>query len=596
MTHPSNAAGLTLWQRLLAPRGFIAAALVVTALYAALQLTPSSYAIALQMIGVNDAGPLFGFAQPERSDEWALWTPYVQIAINNGFARIEHISPYEADLRNFNALPLWDWGLVFKPQLWTFFVLPPAAAFSLMFAILLAACWIGWYLLARELRFSDTAAAIFSLSMFALPYVQLWWTTTGPLVAFFPWLLLACIVPMRPWLRIPLLVWITGTFLLSHFYMIFIGSLAFAGAVIVLALRPDVLTLRRIAICLAGGAIGFGLVVLYLWGPFQIMADTVYPGHRDNLPGGIVPYSWLLAHLFPHFVSSRWEPFYWNGIEIGTGGSYALLFTLVFVNVQRLRDVIAARTKEDRATRWALAVLGIGVLTILAWWCLPIPSYVVKPLFWNTSAPQRLAFAMGLLSHLVAFVLLLRVGAVASLTRIAVALALVAIAAALSKFVLFDANLKGLKYDLLIVPLLLAAYWIGRKYRAWGYGLLFCGALSNALIFVPFNPVQRAGPIFAKHDTPVLRDLRAKQEAHPKKWLVSNAAPGAVLVAMGFRSVRHITITPQVAFFREAFPDMPPEKLNLYFNRFAHIILDPALKEPVILTHDSVAVPQAPFD
>ena len=41
---------------------------------------------------------------------------------------------------------------------------------------------------------------------------------------------------------------------------------------------------------------------------------------------------------------------------------------------------------------------------------------------------------------------------------------------------------------------------------------------------------------------------------------------------------------------------MPPEKLNLYFNRFAHIILDPALKEPVILTHDSVAVPQAPFD
>ena len=152
MTHPSNAAGLTLWQRLLAPRGFIAAALVVTALYAALQLTPSSYAIALQMIGVNDAGPLFGFAQPERSDEWALWTPYVQIAINNGFARIEHISPYEADLRNFNALPLWDWGLVFKPQLWTFFVLPPAAAFSLMFAILLVFTMIYVRLAMREQR------------------------------------------------------------------------------------------------------------------------------------------------------------------------------------------------------------------------------------------------------------------------------------------------------------------------------------------------------------------------------------------------------------------------------------------------------------
>ena len=63
-------------------------------------------------------------------------------------------------------------------------------------------------------------------------------------------------------------------------------------------------------------------------------------------------------------------------------------------------------------------------------------------------------------------------------------------------------------------------------------------------------------------------------------------------------SIRHISITPQIAFFREVFPDMPPDKLNFYFNRFAHIILDPALKEPVILTpsHDSVAVPQAPFD
>ena len=576
--------------------GFPVAALIIAALYAVFQFTPSSYALALQMIGVNDAGPLLGFAQLERSDEWALWTPYVQIAVNNGFARIEHISPYDADLRNFNALPLWDWGLVFKPQMWAFFLAPPAMAFSLMFAILLAACWIGWYLLARELRFSNAAAAIFSLSMFALPYVQLWWTTTGPLVAFFPWLLLACIVPMRPWLRIPLLVWITGAFLLSHFYMIFISSLAFAGGIAVIALRPDVLSVRRTAVCLAGGAIGFGLVVLYLWGPFQIMADTIYPGHRDSVPGGIVPYSWLLAHLFPHFVSSRWEAFYWNNLEIATGGSYALLFALIFVNYHRLRDVIAARTDEDRATRWALGVLGAGILTILAWWCLPIPSFVVTPLFWNTSAPQRLAFAMGLLSHLAAFVLLLRVGAVANLVRVVVALGLVVMAAALSKFVLFDANLKGLKYDLLVIPLLLVAYLIGRKHRRWGIALLLCGALSNSLVFIPFNPVQRAGPIFAKHDTPILRALSAKQEAHPKKWLVANAGAGATLVGLGFRSIRHITITPQVAFFRQVFPDMPPDKLNLYFNRFTHIILDPALKEPVILTHDSVAVPQAPFE
>ncbi len=576
--------------------GFPIAVMIVAALYAIFQLTPSSYAVALQMVGVTDTGLLFGSPQLVRSDEWALWTPYLQIAVNNDFARIEHVSPYEADLRNFNCLPLWDWGLVFKPQMWAFFVMPAAPAFSLMFAILFAACLIGYYLLARELRFSGGAAAIFALSLFSLQYVQLWWTTTGPLIAFFPWVLLACLVPMPAWLRIPVLVWITGTFLLSEFYVITIASLLFAGGFAVMALRPDVLRVPHVLACLAGGAIGFGLAVLYLWGPFQIMADTVYPGHRDGVPGGIVPWSWTLAYLFPHVVTSKWEAFYWNDVEIGTGGSYALLFALIFVNHHRLRGVIFARTDEDRATRYALGVLGGGILMILAWWWLPIPSYVAKPLFWNTSAPQRLAFAMGLLAHLVAFVLLLRVGAVASLVRIVIALALVVIVAMLSKFVMFDANPKGLKYDLLIIPLLLAACWIGRKRHVWGYALLLCGALSNALVFIPFNPVQRAGPIFARHDTPILRALQAKQEAHPRKWLVANAGAGATLVGLGFRSIRHVTITPQVAFFRQVFPDMPPDRLNLYFNRFTHIILNPALTEPVILTHDSIEVPQAPFE
>jgi hypothetical protein len=587
---------LAVWQRLVAPRGFIIAVLAVAALYAALQLTPSSYALALNMVGVKDTGLIVGVAHPSRSDEWAVWTPYIQIAINNGFARIEHISPYAADLRNFNTLPLADWALIFKPQMWAFFVLPPAFAFSLMFAMLFAASLIGWHLLARELRFSNSAAAIFSLSVFALPYVQLWWTTTGPLIAFFPWVLLACLVPMRTYVRIPILAWITTTFLLSHFYMILIASLAFAGGLAIIALRRDVVRLPRIAACLAAGALGFGLAVLYLWGPFQIMAQTVYPGHRSDLPGGLMPYSYVVAYLFPHFISAKWEAFYWNNLEVGTGGSYALLFALIFVNFHRLREIVFAQTTDDRDTRWALGVLSAGVLIILAWWCLPIPAVYAKPLFWNMSVGQRLGAAMGLLSHLVAFVLLLRVGAVASLSRVAIAVLLVATAAGVSKFFLFDANPRALKYDLAVVPLLLLAYWASQRVPAWGCAVLLCGAVSNAAIFIPFNPVQRAGPIFAKHDTPVLRAAWAKQEAHPKRWLVANIVPGAVAVGMGFRSIRHVTITPQLAFFRERFPDLPPDQFNQIFNRYAHIILDEEIKIPVVPQSDVIQVPQAPFE
>jgi hypothetical protein len=581
--------------------GFPAAVLICAALYAALQLTPSSYTLVLHLIGVSDTGLVFGMPQEGRSDEWAIWTPYFQIAVQNGFARIEHISPYEADLRNFNCLPLWDWALIFKPQMWAFFVMPPAPAFSLMFAILFAACLIGWYLLGRAFRFPDLAAAIFAVAMFSLQYVQLWWTTTGPLIAFFPWLLLVCIVPMPAWLRVPLIVWITGTFLLSHFYMIVIGALAFAGAISIVALRPDVVRIPRIVICMIGGAIGFGLVVFYLWGPFQIMANTVYPGHRNDVPGGIMPWSWMLSYLFPHFVTAKWEPYYWNDHEIANGGSYALLFALIFVSFGRLRDVIAARTDEDRATRWALGVLGIGVLVILAWWALPIPAKWATPLFWNTSAPQRLSAAMGMLAHLMAFLLLLRVGAVPSLLRVAIVIALIAGATYYSKFVLFDANPRALKYDLLIVPLLLAGFWLSRLQlrrgvQSFGYALLLAGALSNSLVFMPFNPMQRAGPIFAKQDSPLLRDLRAKQEANPHKWLVANFVPGANAAGLGFRSIRHVTITPQVEFFRKVFPDMPADKLNFYFNRFAHIIPDANLTEPRVSNNLVVEVPEKAFE
>jgi hypothetical protein len=579
---------------------FIGIVLIFAALYAALQFTPSSYAIVLHAIGISDDGLVFGLAKPVRSDEWAIWTPYVQIAVNNGFARVDTLSPYGEDLRNFNALPLADWGLVFKPQLWAFFLLSPAAAFSLMFAILLAACLTGWYRLALELGFDKVVASIFSLSIFALPYVQLWWTSTGPLIAFLPWLLLAHLLPMPFYLRIAAVAWCTATFLLSHFYVPFVATLIFGAGLTVIAMRPDTLRIARLIPSLAGAAIGVAFVLIYLWEPIRIMADTVYPGQRTNVPGGLLPNSFLLAYLFPHFLSSKWDALYWNDLEIGTGGSYTLLFCLVFLNFRRLRDVMVARIAEDRATRWMLLILSAGILLIVMWWLLPIPSRLATPLFWNATAPQRLAFAAGLLAHVVAFILVLRVGAVASLSRVVLAIGLILAVTFVSKFKMFPPDTRALKYDLAILPLLLLAYFARNATFDWGPRLLLCGAVSNALVFVPFNPLQKAGPIFAKHDTPPLRALAAKQAVHPKQWLVTRdldgALHGAVLVGLGFRSIQHTLIAPQLAFFRERFPDLPRDQFNQIFNRYAFIILDPAVTAPTVPQNDVILVPPAAFD
>jgi hypothetical protein len=575
---------------------FITAVLILTGLYAVLQLTPSSYALVLKSIGISDTGLLVGSAHQIRSDEFLIFTPYTQMAVNNGFARLNALSLYGEDLRNFNALPLADWGLIFKPQMWAFWLLPPAAAYSLMFAILLATCLVGWYLFGAELGFPKPSAAVFSLTIFALPYVQLWWTTTGPLVACLPWLLLAVVRPMPPGVRIPVVAWMTATFLLSHFYVPFIASLLFAAGIIVIAFRGHDLTVSRLAPIIIGGVIGATFVALYLGEPIQIMAATVYPGHRTGVTGGQVTGSFVLAHLFPQFNSAKWTGFFINDLESGTGGSYTLLFAAIFLDCGRLREVVEARTSEDQATRWTLIVLGMGLIPIIAWWLLPLPSWLGVPLMWNAMANQRLTFAAGLLAHVAVFVLILRVGVVASLPRVTFAMAAIVGFAAVSKFGLFDppTPFRAIKYDLLVVPLLLVAY-AARSPSKWGPGLLLSGALSNALVFVPFNPLQKAGPIFAQHDTPLLRILQTKQAAHPKHWLVDQRLTGAIAPGLGFRSVQHTLLAPQLAFFRERFPDIPPDPFNTIFNRTAHIVLDETIATPSLLQTDVVRVPIAPF-
>jgi len=57
-----------------------------------------------------------------RSDEWAVITPLFQAAVRNGFREVNETSFYREDLRSVFPLPLKNWSLFFRPQLWAFFL------------------------------------------------------------------------------------------------------------------------------------------------------------------------------------------------------------------------------------------------------------------------------------------------------------------------------------------------------------------------------------------------------------------------------------------------------------------------------------------
>ena len=102
-----------------------------------------------------------------RTDEWSIETPFFQACVRNGFQRINETSLYREDLRNFYALPLADWSLVFKPQLWAFFVGPPALAYSVYWALFMCGFLAGYYLLFRQLGTPPSLAAFATVMVFS---------------------------------------------------------------------------------------------------------------------------------------------------------------------------------------------------------------------------------------------------------------------------------------------------------------------------------------------------------------------------------------------------------------------------------------------
>lgn len=580
---------------------FAAVVLALSVLYAALAWTPSSYGVALRQMGVTeDSGLVLGKPRDIRSDEWAVWTPYLQIAVDNDFARYNAHSPYHEDLRNFNALPLLDWALPFKPQYWAFFLVDPAHAFAIYHAAFIALFLIGYQRMGRMLGMAPGISVCFSLLAFFAGYTQYAWTTTGPLLALFPWLLVTLAAPLRLPVKGLLLYWLSAVWLLSHFYPPVILSLGFVGAVLVLALRRDLLRWPLLATAGLAAALAAGTVYGYLAEPLQAMTATVYPGQRHS-DGGSGDWRIWLSTVLPFITTRGFDSLIvHNIVETGAIGSYWPLLLLVFAD---WRQGLSGGAVDRGRLLTALAVLGGGLALVSAWMLLPIPAAVGKILLWDRVFPPRMIVAVGLLA-LVATALL--AGSVRwRITPLRVALFTAAVLAAwvLSKRAGGVASWSSL-FDGTILLVLAGGLALWRLLPVLGQptpraGTLVAGVAvaANLLTFGQFNPIQSAKPIFDRPQTALTARLSAQQAAHPKGWLVETLPifTGAVLAGWGYNSIAHTLIAPHVDFFRPLFPDMAEDRFTQVFNRYAHIIPD-TVTEPVSPYPDQVRVPWSALD
>lgn len=561
--------------------------------YVAAELTPSSYAVVLPVFQAATHWISWGESREIRSDEWAVWTPYMQATVRNHFQRYNQTSPYHEDLRNMNSLPLMDWGLIFKPYFWPFMAVPPSYAYSFFFGFQVFSFIYGYRQLFRRLGISGELAAGGALLLFFCGYTQYWWTTAGPSLSFFPWVVLTAMLRHR-WWKYVLVVYVAVAWIFGLAYPPIIIALCFVAILLCCAFREEAswglneLFLMAAALACVSAVVGF-----YYRDLLAVTMHTVYPGHRRS-SSGTESLRLLMGMLSPAFNQDGYRALgTLNICESGVVGSFLPASVVAFLDYSVFRKLI--RGQAPTFSRRQAAILGAGMLLMLAWIFLPVPALFGKVFAWQFVPARRMLFPVGVLITLFCLCLLNACGVVLTVPRISVFLTIVLVSIFSSKYVWSLPWKNTPRVEFLILPVFAACAFLAwrRKLTARQVVVYTC-VLANGALFGLFNPVLSAREIFVSRYTPITRGLEKMQREDSRGWLVAPGFPGAVLNGLGFRSIQHVLLSPHLRFFREYFPDMPDAEFNDVFNRYAHVRLGTAA-QPYNPQPDMLILPLARF-
>lgn len=546
-------------------------------LYTVFCLSPSSYGLALNMFGIEH-NHLFGKARPIRSDEWAVWTPYTQMAVNNHFERFFIFPEYQIDLRNFNQLPLWDWALPFKPLTWGYFVFAPATGFSIFYAGMTLLFITGWKLLTEKLlgniEHASLLAILFSLLMYFTGSTQYWWTTVGPILAFSPWLILSLLSQNR--FRYFFVFYASIAWLLSHTYppIIIPTALIAVACIIYLTSAYNKAWYVDMLLKATAAATALALAIWYYTDVITVMMQTVYPGNRFSA-GGSSPWLLWFTSFFPFAIQSKLEPLAISNIcEIATSGSYLLLMVCCFtrLDISRLKNISAFVVLAAFFNIWMLV---------------EFPAWFAKITLFSKVPDNRIVFSLGLLMNLAALLYMAKSDIIINRKRLFVFFVIVLSVYSTTALSGITGWFEKSAWELLLIPLILGIFLL-KKYEK---PLFLCAALVvNILYTFTFNPLSSATSIFTAQQHPAFQSALKNFPVNADGWVITSH-PGAILTGLGVKSLQTVLMQPQIGFYRSLYPNMEEKQFNQIFNRYAHLLVNYQIIEPNSPQPDVIQLP-----
>ena len=445
--------------------------------------------------------PLLGTPRRIRSDEWAFHTP----AILNQVLRQDKLAVADSSVGPGNAallanLPCRHFTQLFRPQFWSFFVLPVDFAFSFYWQGKALLLLTGVFTLLLLLSRSSVIAVIGSLWYFFSAYTQ-WaysWASLLPeMVGLFGWIIfLSCYLLVgqnKGRLLLAALLWASCVinFALCAYPphqipLVIIGIAIIAwwlwshhGVIWTKKIRPA----RALALGSSWALAG----AVMLWFYFDaretllVAAHTIYPGQRLSSGGDMA-----VSQLFSHFLDfwkaeTNFPPAHGNVCE---SSGYLWLAPLTL-----LGGAATVSARQLRICLWTAFVF------ILAWMLIPIPASVGHWAFFDRVPSYRCLHALGLINIALVSVFLAQKPAFQALGSALKRSWLTFAAGGVVGWLVFYLANRNLDYFFSRFALLTAALYVSllallllrRQVKAFAVTLLLPLAFANGLI----NPIDR---------------------------------------------------------------------------------------------------------
>ena len=533
----------------------------------------------------NDPSLLAGMPRPIRSDEIVVTTPATVSQVAEGMPVRNLTVGHGQDMSVALDVPTKEWGSLFRPQNWSFFILPLEYAFAIKWwflgALLLLSCYFFVLTLVPK-RYA--IAALLSLGLYFSPFIH-WWYQSITILALAYALLIAGLVMLflqtgqhisrRRRILLGVGLAYAATCFVFTLYVPFvvpvgIGLAAFLGGHLLNVHRQkhdNRWTVRQLGWLGLPAAFALVVAALFLHGhadAVHALSNSVYPGHRTEPSGGMAV-SQLLGGYYNFQLQDTVK-----AAKISLNQCEASNFILIFPFLIPLFAYLHSQRKRLKLpVDWrVIGLFGVAAIFLVRLF-VPPSEFLFNALQFNRIPHDRLLIGFGFIN-----ICLLAIGVQQLIAqkrplvwprRLATVLAFVTILVVGLLFKVQNIGyLENIFTFVAVSTVLAVAVWL--LYTKVQLGLLLLVLFSLFSVW-HINPVYRGLGILT--NSPLRNNIRHLDDGHGR-WVVGDyAVPFESLpMSTGAHALSGVYAYPQLDVWQGVGSDPATKAV---YNRYAHV-------------------------